>query len=66
MSISNKLPIAMCNGKDCPIKEQCYRYKVTPNKQWQSYIAPPYDKERNSCIMFWDTKTTNLEIKKRK
>ena len=56
----------MCNGKDCPIKEQCYRYKVTPNKQWQSYIAPPYDKERNSCIMFWDTKTTNLETKKRK
>ena len=30
--------ITMCNGKDCEIKEICYRYRVTPSEFGQSYF----------------------------
>ena len=29
--------ITKCVTKDCPKKEQCYRYTVKPEKRWQSY-----------------------------
>lgn len=38
--------ISMCNGGECLIKKDCYRYTATPNKRLQSYISPPYSKEK--------------------
>jgi hypothetical protein len=29
--------IAMCNGKDCPIKKSCIRFTATPTEERQSY-----------------------------
>ena len=29
--------IAMCEGKDCPIKESCYRFTATPSDRRQAY-----------------------------
>ena len=29
--------IAMCFGKDCPMKLQCYRFTAVPNEYAQSY-----------------------------
>ncbi len=29
--------ITMCNTRDCPKKECCYRYKAKPDEVWQSW-----------------------------
>ena len=51
--------ISKCEGKECPIKETCYRYISKPDKFWRSYISTPYNKETNTCDYYWKT-----EIKK--
>ena len=53
--------IAMCAGKGCQLKNECYRYTATVNEHWQSYYngSPFKDGE---CDMFWD----NSEYKKTK
>lgn len=39
--------ITMCDGKDCPLKENCYRHTAEPSKFAQSYYAtPPWDGEK--------------------
>ena len=47
--------ITMCTGKDCPLKESCYRYTATPNKFRQSYfLQPPVIKDEEvNCEMYW-------------
>ena len=48
--------ITMCEGKDCPLKETCYRYTATPNEYRQSYfVNPPYDEEKKECTHYWKT-----------
>jgi len=47
--------ITMCRGDDCPLKEQCYRYKAKPDEYLQSYfVTPPYID--NTCDRFWKMK----------
>ncbi len=47
--------ISMCEGTDCPLKENCYRYKATPCPIYQTYfVEVPYDHETNDCQYFWD------------
>lgn len=44
--------ITMCSGKDCPIKDSCYRHTATPSKFMQSFfLAPPY--EDGKCDYHW-------------
>jgi len=44
--------IAMCQGNECPVKENCWRY-MAPTGIWQAYLAtPPYTEE--GCEYFWD------------
>jgi hypothetical protein len=31
--------IAMCDGKDCPMKDQCYRFRAIPHEIRQYYFA---------------------------
>jgi hypothetical protein len=31
--------ITMCEGKNCPLKESCYRYTAKPNEYRQSYFV---------------------------
>jgi len=31
--------ITKCDGKDCPVKEQCYRFSATPHEFMQSYFT---------------------------
>lgn len=33
--------MCMCQGKDCPMKLKCYRFKAVPNGLWQSYFTKP-------------------------
>jgi hypothetical protein len=45
--------ISMCPGDDCPLKEECYRFKATPS-EYQSYFAEaPYDSFNKDCDFFW-------------
>ena len=38
----------------CPLRDQCYRYTVKPDKHYQSYfVETPYDKKKKSCKYFW-------------
>lgn len=47
--------ITMCNGKGCPLKDTCYRYKAKPDELWQSYfMEEPY--EDGDCREYWPTK----------
>ena len=36
----------MCQGGDCPVKDQCYRFTANPDSYMQSYfLEPPYLKQ---------------------
>jgi len=38
--------ISMCNGGECPNKDECYRYRAYPKKHMQSYMTiPPFVQE---------------------
>jgi hypothetical protein len=55
--------ISKCSGKDCPLKESCYRYTCKSNKLWQSHFSyVPYDKDKKECNMYWEV---NLEVDKK-
>ena len=53
--IANKIlmpDIAMCQGGECPVRENCWRY-IAPADRWQSYFGtPPFDED--GCEYFWD------------
>lgn len=51
--------IAMCKGDDCPLKENCYRYKATPDYYQSYFLHPPYNKETEECSRFWEMKNKN-------
>lgn len=40
--------ISKCNGKDCPIKEKCFRYTSNAS-MWQAWHPFKYD---NGCDAF--------------
>ena len=51
----------MCNGENCPLKENCYRYTAEPNPYRQSYFkTPPYNKEEDKCKYLYPMYTTNV------
>jgi len=33
--------ITKCEGKDCPLKENCYRYTAEPSEYSQAYFTEP-------------------------
>jgi len=35
--------LTMCDRKDCPSCDKCYRFMAEPNPYRQSYFAPPYE-----------------------
>lgn len=44
--------ITMCQGTDCPLKENCYRFLATPSRDRQSYFVTPPVKD-GKCHEFW-------------
>ena len=48
---SNMSDIAKCIGKDCKVKESCYRFTAPPSEYWQSYIMPKV--KDGKCEMYW-------------
>ena len=47
--------IAKCIGKNCKVKESCYRFTAPSSEYWQSYIMPKI--ENGKCDMYWKNKT---------
>ena len=45
--------ISMCNGTNCPLKEECYRHKATPS-DWQPYFMESPIKEDGTCDYFME------------
>lgn len=45
--------ISMCDDKDCPMKDKCYRYTAPENPFRQTYFwSSP--RKGNTCEEFWD------------
>ena len=60
--------ICMCNYKECPLKDKCYRYTATPWKLGQTCFSDhPYKivetkegKKYFTCDMFWGQGAENI------
>ena len=50
--------ISKCSGKDCNIKDQCYRYTASADNIFQSYIAPQI--EDGKCESFLGINQDNI------
>jgi hypothetical protein len=44
--------ITKCNGTDCPVKKNCYRFTAKSDDVYQSYFVTPPFKD-GKCEMFW-------------
>jgi hypothetical protein len=44
--------ITMCEGKNCPFSNKCYRYTAEPSKYMQSYFIEPPIKD-GKCDYYW-------------
>ena len=42
----------MCMGRDCPLRDDCFRYRATPEPENQTYFMSPPFKD-GACEMFW-------------
>lgn len=59
--------ITKCEGYDCPLKETCYRYTVTPNEFRQSYfMTNPYNKQNLTCEFYYGRQEIKTKGKIRK
>ena len=47
--------ISKCAGKNCTLKESCWRYKAPSNDKWQAY-ASFEQKDDKTCDYYWEIK----------
>lgn len=50
--------ITMCEGKNCPIKNTCYRYTAKADSYQTYFTESPYIKNDKigTCEYWWDNK----------
>lgn len=41
--------ITICQSKDCPIKQSCYRFTANPNRYQSYFMESPYDEDDERC-----------------
>jgi hypothetical protein len=46
--------IAKCTGKDCKVKESCYRFTAPSSDFWQSWMKAIV--KDGKCVMYWEIK----------
>ena len=51
--------ITMCEWTDCPMKEECYRYKAKPDEPQLYFTEPPI--EDWECEYFWEKDNKNTD-----
>lgn len=44
----------MCAGGDCPLREQCYRFRAIPDARQDAFTRAPFDPLSLRCDAFWD------------
>lgn len=53
----------MCPGDQCPIKNQCYRYRALPDITQPYFQYIPFDFENHECAGFKDINETSAPIR---
>jgi hypothetical protein len=56
--------ITLCFGKDCPYKDNCYRYTAKPD-EYQAYFSNPPIKD-SKCDYYWGPNAENIWTKNNK
>lgn len=56
--------ITKCYGKDCPIKDNCYRFTAPASFFQYFFIEVPYKEDK--CEHFWDNERREERRNKRK
>jgi len=47
--------ISKCEGKECPLRDTCYRYTVKADEFMQAYGSYWRDlEEKNKCKYYWE------------
>lgn len=46
--------ISMCEGTDCPMKDNCYRHTAPANEYRQSWFAEKVINEDRTCDHYWE------------
>jgi len=46
------MDITMCSGKNCPLKDLCYRFTAPKSEFMQSFFLEPPIKD-GKCDMYW-------------
>ena len=48
--------ITMCNGNNCKLSSNCYRYKATQDEYRQSWFVKEPNTTENECEYYWEYK----------
>lgn len=48
--------ITKCPGKDCTLKEDCYRFTAPVNEYRQSYFVETPKQKNGVCEEYWNNK----------
>jgi len=51
--------ITKCTGKECPVKNKCYRFTAKSSDYMQSFFTIPPIKE-GKCDMYWGEKSESI------
>ena len=54
--------ITMCEGLDCPVKEDCYRFNAKADEYQCYFLEPPYDKEKKKCDYYWGNNSQSIFV----
>ena len=44
--------ICKCEGKDCPLKDKCFRFQKRSNSYETYFTSIPFDVKKKSCKFF--------------
>lgn len=57
--------ISMCQGINCNIKDNCYRFKAKPSEFRQSWFCKSPNIDNLNCDYYWEMKQiVQLNVKK--
>lgn len=46
--------ITKCEGKDCPVKDNCWRFLAPANKYWQAYFKETPKTTEKGCEYLYE------------
>ena len=54
--------ITTCSGKDCKIKDKCYRFTAVRCEFYDTWKNPPFEIKDNvfTCEMFWGDESESI------